>query len=257
MNERGILLIMYIRDVSVPQAVKEIVTSNDLYLKAIKSGIANYTAIANKIQRDVEQSTGTKVNVGTIVVAIKRFADFTLRSEVVQGNLQEKTSIDGSSNNNDGNKDPHISPPSLHDAKLKLTGSIIDIDFGDQNFFKNVFEGLDKLAEQKLFEYNLIRTEERVRIITEDMLNSRRLISSLSEKCHGIVTKGLSKITIKLFYNDTNGVRQLLSNIFEVLGNYKISINNVFFTSNEIVLVIESDKATRAYDLIQKQILRQ
>lgn len=250
---------MYVRDVSVPQAVKEIITSNDLYLKAIKSGIANYTAIANKIQRDVETSTGTKVNVGTIVVAIKRFADLVLRSESLQRNPQENSNKVSSS---DGKKKeikyPNASPPSsVQDAKLKLTGSIIDIDFGDQNFFKNIFQGLDELSDQKLFEYNLIRTEERVRLITEDMLNSRRLITSLTEKCHGIVTEGLSKITIKLFYNDTNGVRRLLSNIFEVLGNYSISINNVFFTSDEIVLVIESDKATRAYDLIQKQILRQ
>jgi hypothetical protein len=250
---------MYVRDVSVPQAVKEIITSNDLYLKAIKTGIANYTAIANKIQRDVEESTGTKVNVGTIVVAIKRFADFTLRSDSLLRNPQEDTNkVSSSDGKKNGSNDPHTSTSSsLHEAKLKLTGSIIDIDFGDQNFFKNIFEGLDELSDQKLFEYNLIRTEERVRLITEDMLNSRRLITSLTEKCHGIVTEGLSKITIKLFYNDTQGVRRLLSIIFEVLGNYKIGINNVFFTSDEIVLVIESDKATRAYDLIQKQVLRQ
>lgn len=250
---------MYVRDVSVPQAVKEIITSNDLYLKAIKSGIANYTAIANKIQGDVEVSTGTKVNVGTIVVAIKRFADLIIHSESLLRNSQENTNkVGGGDSKKKENQNLNASPlSSLQDAKLKLTGSIIDIDFGDQNFFKNIFEGLDELSEQKLFEYNLIRTEERVRLITEDMMNSRRLITSLSEKCHGTVTEGLSKITIKLFYNDTNGVRRLLSNLFEVLGNYKISINNVFFTSDEIVLVIESDKATRAYDLIQKQILRQ
>jgi len=254
----GILLVMYVRDISVPQAVKEIITSNDLYLKAIKSGIANYTAIANKIQRDVELSTGTKVNIGTIVVAIKRFADLTFRSEYLSRNSQDNNNkVDNSDGKKNEDKDPLVSHSSPQDAKLKLTGSIIDIDFGDQNFFKSIFEGLDELAEQKLFEYNLIRTEERVRIITEDMSNSRRLITSLSEKCHGIVTEGLSKITIKLFYKDTNNVRRLLSNIFEVLGNYNISINNVFFTSDEIVLVVENDKATRVYDLIQKQILRQ
>ena len=51
---------MYVRDISVPQAVKEIILSNDLYLKAVKSGIANYTAIANQIQPDVESVTGTR-----------------------------------------------------------------------------------------------------------------------------------------------------------------------------------------------------
>ena len=45
---------MYIRDFSVPQAIKEIIISNDFYLKAIKLGIVNYTALANKIHKDVE-----------------------------------------------------------------------------------------------------------------------------------------------------------------------------------------------------------
>ena len=74
---------MYVRDISVPQAVKEIILSNDLYLKAVKSGIANYTAIANQIQPDVESVTGTRANIGTIVVAIKRFADLINKSKKI------------------------------------------------------------------------------------------------------------------------------------------------------------------------------
>jgi len=66
---------VYNRDFSVPQAIKEIIASNDFYLRAIKSGIVNYTALANKIHRDVESMTLSNVNIGTIIVAIKRFAD--------------------------------------------------------------------------------------------------------------------------------------------------------------------------------------
>lgn len=245
---------MFVRDVSVPQAVKEIIMSNDLYLKAIKSGIANYTAIANKIQKEVEDTTNAKVNLGTIVVAIKRFADYTLKSQSDSANAYND---DSKQKPSEVYRDSMDKSHSLQEAKMKLTGSIIDIDFGDQSFFKNINELLDKLTGERLFVYNLIRTEERVRIITEDMLNSRGVISTLSEKCHGKVTQGLSKITINLFYDNNNDVRQLLFNIFDILGNYKISINNVFFTSNEIILVLDSDKATRAYDLIQKQIIKQ
>jgi len=66
---------MYMKDFSVPQAIKEIITSNDFYLKAIKLGIVNYTALANKIHKEVEALTESNVNIGTIIVAIKRFAD--------------------------------------------------------------------------------------------------------------------------------------------------------------------------------------
>ena len=92
---------MYVPDISVPQAVKEIILSNDLYLKAVKSGIANYTAIANKIQSDVESVTGTRVNIGTIVVAIKRFADLISKSRYLENQRAEDKTIGNHLNGNE------------------------------------------------------------------------------------------------------------------------------------------------------------
>jgi hypothetical protein len=46
---------MFSPSVSVPQATKEILFSNNLYLQALLSGIANYTALAEKIKPDVEK----------------------------------------------------------------------------------------------------------------------------------------------------------------------------------------------------------
>jgi len=245
---------MYVRDISVPQAVKEIILSNDLYLKAVKSGIANYTAIANKIQPDVESVTGARVNIGTIVVAIKRFADL-INKTISLENLRaedENNENNLSGNESQGNK----SPISSLDARMKLTGSIIDIDLGYQNSFKNVNDLLDEFTQETLMDYNLIRTTEKIRIVTEDMFNSRKIITSLTEKCNGKITEGLSRITISLFSDNIVGIRQLLFNIFDVLNNYKITLNNVFFGSNEIVLILERDQAIRAYELLQKKIFR-
>jgi len=45
---------MFTGAVSVPHAIKEILSSNNLYLQALLSGIANYTALAQKIKPDVE-----------------------------------------------------------------------------------------------------------------------------------------------------------------------------------------------------------
>ena len=243
---------MYVRDISVPQAVKEIILSNDLYLKAVKSGIANYTAIANKIQPDVESVTGTRVNIGTIVVAIKRFADLINKTISLENQRAEDETNENhlSGNVSQGNK----SPISSLDARMKLTGSIIDIDLGYQNSFKNVNDLLDEFTQETLMDYNLIRTTEKIRIVTEDMFNSRKIITSLTEKCNGKITEGLSRITISLFSDNIVGIRQLLFNIFDVLNNYKITLNNVFFGSNEIVLILERDQAIRAYELLQKKI---
>ncbi len=245
---------MYVRDISVPQAVKEIILSNDLYLKSVKSGIANYTAIANKIQPDVEAVTGTRVNIGTIVVAIKRFADLISKSANLENHRPEDdtTGNHPSAYNSYANKS-HISS---QDARMKLTGSIIDIDLGNQNSFKNINDLLDEFTQETLMDYNLIRTTEKIRIVTEDMFNSRKIITSLTEKCNGKITEGLSRITISLFSDNIVGIRQLLFKIFDILNNYKITLNNVFFGSNEIVLILERDQAIRAYELLQKKIFR-
>ncbi|WP_148686306.1 hypothetical protein [Candidatus Nitrosocosmicus hydrocola] len=245
---------MYIRDASVPQAVKEIILSNDLYSKAIESGIANYTAIANKIQTEVENATGTKVNIGTIVVAIKRLADIIIVNGVDSSDVHV---LDDKEKMNQSGKPNHGPSLSAQDARMKLTGSIIDIDLGNQNSFKVVSDMLNDLSGSDLFEYNLVRTAEKIRIVTEDMLNSRKIIASLTADCHGKVTEGLSKITVTLFNEDINGIRKLLFSIFNVLGNHKITIHNVFFTSNEIVIIIERNQAIRVYDLLQNLIFKQ
>jgi len=48
----------------------------------------------------------------------------------------------------------------------------------------------------------------------------------------------------------------LLFNIFDILNNYKITLNNVIFSSNEIVLILERNQAIHTYDLLQKKIFR-
>ena len=245
---------MYVRDISVPQAVKEIILSNDLYLKAVKSGIANYTAIANQIQPDVESVTGTRANIGTIVVAIKRFADLINKSK----NLEHLGSEDEPNGKflNKNESQEQKSLISSQDARMKLTGSIIDIDLGNQNSFKNVNDLLDEFTQETLMDYNLIRTTEKIRIVTEDMFNSRKIITTLTEKRNVKITEGLSRITITLFSDNIAGIRQLLFNIFDILNNYKITLNNVIFSSNEIVLILERNQAIHTYDLLQKKIFR-
>ena len=91
---------MYIKDFSVPQAIKEIITSNDFYLKAIKLGIVNYTALANKIHKEVEALTESNVNIGTIIVAIKRFADELNRENNYYLKLNNNKKIDSENNQN-------------------------------------------------------------------------------------------------------------------------------------------------------------
>lgn len=66
---------MRVSNVSVPDAVREIITRNRSIYDCIKMDLINYTALAATIQKEVEAQVGGPVNLNTIVVAIKRYAD--------------------------------------------------------------------------------------------------------------------------------------------------------------------------------------
>jgi hypothetical protein len=144
---------------SVPHAIREVLSSNTLYLQALKSGIANYTALAQRIKSDVETIVGSQVNVGTIVVAIKRFADILEKEK------------------QDEEKKPITTHP-MNGARMSLTGSIIDIDFDRElDELSNI---LDEVFEKESG-YNLFQTNKQLRLFTE-ILTKSEILSLLLQK---------------------------------------------------------------------------
>ena len=162
---------------SVPQAIRTILASNNLYFQALLSGIANYTALAQKIKPAVEEITGIEVQMGTIVVAIKRFADTLIKEQ----EKEDKPDI----NNLMGG------------ARMSLTGSIIDIDFSDKEF-DEIFNLLDEVFENESGSYNLIQTNKQLTLFAEDIEEIRNIVSTASKRFDGKIKEGLSKITITL-----------------------------------------------------------
>ena len=70
---------------SVPEAVREIITRNRSIYDCMKMDVINYTALAVKIQPGVEKQLGNPVHLNTSVVAVKRYADsFQDEEEVVE-----------------------------------------------------------------------------------------------------------------------------------------------------------------------------
>ncbi len=245
---------MNIREFSVPQAVKEIIISNDFYFKAIKSGIVNYTALANKIHKDVESLIDSNVNIGTIIVAIKRFSDELYRTD------DYLLSINNNKNSNlnyEGNDPKKINfSMSPNDVRMTLTGSIIDINFNNDSMIKDISDIIYDFAKDTFFEYNLIHSAKKMCIFTEDIQELRKIILDLKEKYNGKITEGLSKITLTLSNEDIIFTRQLLYYIFDMINNYKITINNAFFTNREIILILGGSEAAKTYDLLRRKLFR-
>jgi hypothetical protein len=232
---------MYVRSpehLSVPQAVRTVLTSNIMYFQALSSGIANYTALAQKIKTEVERITGVEVQLGTIVVAIKRFAD-TLNKE-----RQDKDKI--------------IINYSLQGARMSLTGSIIDVDFEDRGF-DEISDILDEFFEKESGSYNIFQTNRQLRLFAEDLEEIRKIVSIASKKFDGKITEGLSKIRITLPSSDEEQRQQgsyynILFLVSDILHDNQIPLHNAFFDHNEIVLILNDKDAARAYELLRAKM---
>lgn len=236
---------MFTRAVSVPQAIKEILSSNNLYRQALLCGIANYTALAQKIKPDVEKLTASEVNIGTIVVAIKRLVDRLQEEEEIQNESDLK----------------HILPI-IEGARMSLTGSVIDIDFNESRF-DQLSDIFDELFEKEIsHNYNVFQTDRQIRLLTEDIKEIRNIVVSGSKKFDGVIKGGLSKITITIppilnEVDNDNKYYRFISSVSDIIYNSRIKVQDAFFTPREIVLVLDDEDALRAYELLKPTITRQ
>jgi len=90
---------------SIPEVAREIITRNRSIYDCMKMDLINYTALAVKIQPEIEKILGNSVNLNTVVVAIKRYADsFESKDEVGEESV-------------------------LKNARLSLTDGIMDVKF--------------------------------------------------------------------------------------------------------------------------------
>jgi hypothetical protein len=222
---------MYLQALSVSDAMRQVLASNNVYREALELGIANYTALAEKIKPDIEKLIASKVNLNTIVVAIKRFADILEKSK--------------SEHNNNTNRSIATK------AKMSLTGSIIDIDFEKENDNDDTLGNiLDEFFEQEN-RYNLFQTDSHFTLLTEDADEIRKMVANAIEKFDGKIKEGLSKITISLGPDEQSPYYYLLSLVSNILYNHQIPIHSAFFTPNEMVLILSDNYAASAYDLIR------
>ncbi|MFY9794716.1 MAG: hypothetical protein WCC17_22475 [Candidatus Nitrosopolaris sp.] len=236
---------MFSANISVPRATKEIILSNNLYLQALLSGIANYTALAQKIKPDVEKITTSNVNIGTIVVAIKRLVD----------NLQSERDVDKISTISDY--------PIVEDVRMSLTGSIMDVDFNESKFDQFSFI-LDEIFEKETnHNYNLFQTDKQIRLLLDDVEEIRNIVVKASKKFDGKIRGGLSKITITIpsLLDDNNNNNKktyyrFISSVSDIIYNSRIELQDAFYTPNEIVLVLNDKDAAKAYELLRAKITK-
>jgi hypothetical protein len=275
---------------TITQAIRHVLSTNEIYLRALQLGIANYTALAERIKSEVERLVGSTVNVGTVIVVIKRLAD-SLENERLdsqQEHLHHHIDIDdirtdGVQRNSTEQTLAKRNDTSFNGARMSLTDSIVDIglfgiDDEDKFFNDEISEMLEEILDKQA-RYSLFQTNKHLRLFAEDITEVRKLISVVSSKFNHRINEGLSRISITLpttshdsdngknddpYFIDTNRIEDnehlkqnpynIMSKILNILYNNNIPLHDAFLTPNEIVLIMRNKDAARAYEIIRSNI---
>lgn len=218
---------MRVAGVSVPEVVREIITRNRSIYDCMKMDLINYTALAVKIQPEVEKMTGAPANLNTIVVAIKRYADSFESKEVED-------------------------EPVLKNARIALKDGIMDIKI-------SVRDEMDPVAILGEFskvtnDYDFFRLSDSFRFLTEDIESVRRIFASVPNS-KDIFNTGLAKIRITI--PEDQNKSDVVSYVAEVLHENGIELENAFFSQDSITVILDEKNASKAYDILHSNILRQ
>jgi len=214
---------------SIPEVVREIITRNRSVYDCMKMDLINYTALAVKIQPEIERILGNSVNLNTVVVAIKRFADsFEIKEEVKEESV-------------------------LKNARLALTDGIMDIKFSikDSNEMDPMII-LDKFSKITS-NYEFFRVSDSFRFLAEDIEDIRQIFNNFTNR-ENMFSTGLAKIRISIPTSQNQS--DVVSYVAEVLHTNGIELVNAFFSQDNIVIILNDRDASKAYEILHSDILR-
>ncbi len=217
-------------NLSVPEVVREIITKNRSIYDCMKMDVINYTALAVKIQPDIERQLGGPANLNTIVVAIKRYADSFLEKEDIK------------------------SESVLKNARLSLTDGIMDVRFSSNDIDKKETASILNKFEEYDSDYEFFRmADSTFRVLTEDLVDIRRIFESFP-RAKNFFSSGLAKIKIRIPQDQNRS--DAVSYVAEILHNNGIEMQNAFFSQDDIILVLKEEDASKAYEVLRAEISR-
>ena len=191
------------RIMSIPEIVREIVTRNRSIYDCMKMDLVNYTALAVKIQPEIEKVLGGSVNLNTIVVAIKRYAD----SFETKVNIKEESV--------------------LKNARIVLTDGMMDIKFSKKDSAEMdptlILDKFSKITSN----YEFFRLSDSFRFFTEDMESIRQIFENIPNR-ENMFSTGLAKIRISIPTNQNQS--DVVSYVAEILHDNGIELVNAFFS---------------------------
>lgn len=225
--------------ISVPEAVREIITRNRAIYDCMRMDLINYTALAVRIQPEVERILGNTVNPNTVVVAIKRYADR------LAGEASPKEE------------------PILKNARVVLTDGMMDVRFTTEEFDRlgGVAEIMNRFAKMG-GDYEFFRLSDSFRFLAEDMEGVREIFRDVQRRGdEGMFSTGLAKIRIVMpavtaAAAAAGNPSDAVSYVAEILHTAGIELINAYFGQDSITIIVRESDAARAYGVLRADASR-
>ena len=213
---------------SIPDVVREIITRNRSIHDCMAMDVINYTALAVKIQPQVEKQIGNAVQLNTIVVAIKRYADAFEKNENV------------------------VDEPVLKDARLSMTDSIMGMRWTMKDLLDRDMAKMFAEAEKAFSNSEFFRLGDSFTVLADDSDVTRRIFQNFPKE--NLYSSGLAKIRIQV---PEQNRADILSFVTGILHRNSIELVDALFSQNGIVLFLKEDQAPLAFEKIRSEIPRQ
>jgi hypothetical protein len=190
--------------------------------------VINYTALAVKIQPQVEKQIGNAVQLNTIVVAIKRYADAFEKNENV------------------------VDEPVLKDARLSMTDRIMGMRWTMKDLLDRDMAKMFAEAEKAFSNSEFFRLGDSFTVLADDSDVTRRIFQNFPKE--NLYSSGLAKIRIQV---PEQNRADILSFVTGILHRNSIELVDALFSQNGIVLFLKEDQAPLAFEKIRSEIPRQ
>ena len=213
---------------SVPDVVREIITRNRSIHDCMAMDVINYTALAVKIQPQVEKQIGNAVQLNTIVVAIKRYADAFEKNENV------------------------VDEPVLKNARLSMTDRIMGMQWTMKDLLDQDMAKMFAEAEKGFSNSEFFRLGDSFIVLADDTDVTRRMFQNFPKE--NLYSSGLAKIRIQV---PEQNRADILSFVTGILHQNSIELVDALFSRNGIVLFLKEDQAPLAYEKLRSEIPRQ
>ena len=215
--------------VSVPEAVREILTRNYPIYQCLKMKLMNFHSLAEFIQPQVQQLSGKEASINTLVVAIKRFSD----------TLSNSKSSDASR--------------VLKDARISLSSGIVDVTIrAPKTQFSAIVKELSDIAAQLSEFPHIFPLSNSIKLILpeEDYTIVRGKWDHLREAA---TQANVAKLVLNLSPRAemTPGIASFIT---ELLFRNGVNILDAFLGYGDIIMVIDNKDGPLAYDVLQREI---